>query len=379
MRIYKRGKIYWYEFEFNGTQYRRSSKSGNRRVAETVMTAFHNALAKGDVGIIQRKKAPTFSVAKKAFLDWSELEHQKHASTTERYRYSLMPLAAHFRDRLLDDITPYDAEDYKKHRSKQKNKAGEKLRPATVNRELACLRAMFNHAMKEHPQLRNPISKSSGVRLLEEDNMQDRVLDFVEEQAYLNAASSRLCDVATLILEQGMRPGEVFQLRDTAVLLDRAYLRILEGKTKAARRRIELTSVSIELLRRRLGEMAERKVKGYLFPCETDADRPMPGLQSAHGAALALSKVARFRLYDLRHTFATRAVEGGMDLVTLAATLGHSRLQMVLRYAHPRQEHHADAMDKVQKYKAAQRAKELASRDAAEAVRPALHIVPKAG
>lgn len=44
----------------------------------------------------------------------------------------------------------------------------------------------------------------------------------------------------------------------------------------------------------------------------------------------------RFRLYDLRHTWATRAAEAGVDLVTLAALLGHSKIVMVMRYAHPR-------------------------------------------
>ena len=46
----------------------------------------------------------------------------------------------------------------------------------------------------------------------------------------------------------------------------------------------------------------------------------------------------------------TRAVEAGIDLVTLAAMLGHSKINMVLRYAHPTQEHQAKAMDKMEQY-----------------------------
>ena len=52
-------------------------------------------------------------------------------------------------------------------------------------------------------------------------------------------------------------------------------------------------------------------------------------VNAAHSAALIRSKVAPFRLYDLCHTWATRAAMAGVDLVTLAAMLGHSRIQMV--------------------------------------------------
>ena len=40
----------------------------------------------------------------------------------------------------------------------------------------------------------------------------------------------------------------------------------------------------------------------------------------------------------------------GVDLVTLAALLGHSRVQMVMRYAHPVEEHKIDAIQKLQQF-----------------------------
>lgn len=54
------------------------------------------------------------------------------------------------------------------------------------------------------------------------------------------------------------------------------------------------------------------------------------------------------RLYDLRHTFATRAVENGIDLVTLAAILGHSKIEMVMRYAHPTDQNKIAAMRRME-------------------------------
>ena len=104
-----------------------------------------------------------------------------------------------------------------------------------------------------------------------------------------------------------------------------------------------------------MNEAAERAAKdkatgAFLFPCETDATRPVPKVNNAHDRAVRDSKVAPFRLYDLRHTWATRAAEAGTDLVTLAAMLGHSKIAMVLRYAHPTQEHQTRAMDKIEQY-----------------------------
>jgi integrase len=73
---------------------------------------------------------------------------------------------------------------------------------------------------------------------------------------------------------------------------------------------------------------------------------PIVKVNAAHTAALKRTGVAPFRLYDLRHTWATRSAMAGVDLVTVAAMLGHSRIQMVLGYAHPTEEHQFAAMQK---------------------------------
>lgn len=49
----------------------------------------------------------------------------------------------------------------------------------------------------------------------------------------------------------------------------------------------------------------------------------------------------------------------GIDLVTLAAMLGHSRIQMVLRYAHPTEQHQAQAMRKLEEFNAAKQMAEF--------------------
>ncbi len=221
MHLFKRGPIYWFEPVYQGQRIQKSTRVRNRRAAEDIASAYRTALAKGDVGITERKKLLSFTVAMGAFLNWTSQEHQAAQGTAERYRYSSLAVLRFFPDVPLDRITPQEVERFKTSRAaetvtvrgKSKNKrksTGNKIRPATVNRELACLRAMFNHTAKDHRDLRNPVSQ---VKLLAEANQQNRVLPFAEQRAYLAAATPMLAAVAGLILETGMRPEEVFTLQ----------------------------------------------------------------------------------------------------------------------------------------------------------------------
>jgi integrase len=113
-----------------------------------------------------------------------------------------------------------------------------------------------------------------------------------------------------------------------------------------ARRKLSLTRRAADLLARRLGEGESE----YVFPLDSDPSKPMKDANPLHRAALKASGCAAFKLYDLRHTFATRAVEAGVDLVTLKMIMGHSRIEMTLRYAHPNEEHQVLAIRKIEEF-----------------------------
>jgi len=359
MAVYKRGDVYWYKFIRNGHRYRKSTGVQNKRTAEVIESAFRVALEKGDVGITARKAIPNFASAMRDFLEWSEREHSAKPSTFRRYQISSIALLRFFTDTSLDSITADEVERYKAARLSQfktvrgkggKRKATNKpIQPATINRELAALRAVFNHAIKAKVPVENPVSKT-GAKALQEHNEQTRVLTFDEQAKYLAAATPMLRDIAVLMLVTGMRPEEVYRIQPENVHLAESYLFNPFGKTKAAKRRIRLTASAKSVLTRRL-----TKCDGpYLFPHASDPNQPIPKINNAHDRAVRDSKVARFRLYDCRHTFATRAVEAGIDPVTLAAVLGHSKINMVMRYAHPTQEHQTKAMEKMERYVAQQ-------------------------
>ena len=359
MALFKRGKFYWYEFWFEGRRYRKSTGVANQRDAGEIERSFRTALAKADVGITERKPAPNFRAAMADFLKWSSGAQKQ--STHRRYKTSSIALLSHFRDTTMDRISSDDVErfkttrarEYKTVRGKEKRVPTKKrVRPATVNRELACLKALFNFVIRADLLAKNPVSK---VKMLAENNLQTRVLSFKEQHAYLAKATPTLRDIAVMMLETGMRPEEVYRLRPEHVDLAKCKVQVTHGKTDAARRSLRLTSAAGDVLKARTSTE-----KGpFLFPCDADKKRPIPKINNAHDRAVRDSKVPAFRLYDLRHTWATRAAQSGIDLVTLAAVLGHSKINLVLRYAHPTQDHQTQAMERLEKYNAHQQIAEF--------------------
>jgi integrase len=356
MALYKRGNTWWMNFWFNNEHVQKSTKCKNKRDAEVVERAYYTQLAKGEVGIEPKKSIPRFRDAVESFLAWSRVEHAAKPNTFLRYQTSAKVLLNYFGNPTVDKITPAEIKKFKSWRSEQavqtkgrkslraklskKNQQKKTIAPATVNRELACLKKMFSCLVDDGILLTNPVSK---VEFFEEDNQQMRVLSYAEERSYLMACSQPLRDFALIMVETGMRPDEVRRLRVRDINLLPQYVQVVSGKTKAARRRIPLTAIALDVLRDRIKHSGNDLIFAGMRG-EENVDKPLVKLNNAHYGALQRSGVEKFRLSDLRHTFATRQVEAGTDLVTLAALLGHAKLDMVMRYAHPSDGHKMEAI-----------------------------------
>ena len=93
----------------------------------------------------------------------------------------------------------------------------------------------------------------------------------------------------------------------------------------------------------------------YVFPSPKDPDKPIGGVRKAHDAAVVRAGIEEhFLLYDLRHSYASRAAMAGVDLPTPAGLLGHTKIQMTLRYIHFYEEHKREAAAKMEKFKVAE-------------------------
>ena len=223
MSLYKRGNVWWMNFWEGNVHVQRSTKCKNKRDAEAVERAFRTQIAKGELGIEAKKPVPFFSAAMKEFLHWCQTEHAAKPATARRYATSSKALIEYFGDKPLDQITPDDVQKFKQWRSKQKKQPPTKklkknkkaasnatIKPATVNRELACLKIVFNHFIKQDVIAKNPVSR---VKFLQENNENFVVLSPSDEKVYLLACSQPLQDVAALMLDCGCRPDEIFRLQ----------------------------------------------------------------------------------------------------------------------------------------------------------------------
>jgi integrase len=69
----------------------------------------------------------------------------------------------------------------------------------------------------------------------------------------------------------------------------------------------------------------------FLYP---RTGRPMCDVKRAFATATRLAQIKGLRFHDLRHTFASRLVRNGVDIITVRDLLGHYSVEVTQRYTH---------------------------------------------
>lgn len=342
MAIFKRGRVYWYHFYFNGQHFQRSTKQGNPRVARQMEAAHRAALAKGEVGIVQRERCPTLKDFSPRFIDAVAVRCAAKPSTVTFYSKKL--------DRVLEfealAQAPLDRIDEALIESFVIERR-QKVSPASVNRELATLRRLLRLAFEW-----KVIQRVPRIHLLPGERCREFVLNHEQEQAYLNKAPQPLHDIAVMILDTGIRVGEALALTWRDIHLQPAngarygYVHIREGKSRNAKRNLPLTA--------RVSRMLERRPCGgdldLVFSGKGGAPIPVHRLDQIHARIREDMKLPKdFVLHSLRHTMLTRIGESGADAFTIMRVAGHSTVVVSQRYVHPTPEAVESAFERLQK------------------------------
>jgi len=342
--IYKRGKLYWYKFMWNGELVRESTKQGNDKVARQMESAHRTSLAKGEVGIREKKPCPTLAefIAIR-FEPWAKSTFEKTSPKTwfDYYRVGLRNILAHkpLSNAKLDEINCESIAGFAAHRQSLK------LQISSVNSSLQVLRRVLRVAAEW-----GALAAAPSVRMLPGARSRERVITPVEEAKYLAASSETLAAVASVLIDAGLRPEECFRLRWEAITWANGRhgtLLVTHGKTAAARRVLPMTPRVRNILQTRW-EGAGKPAEGWIWNAPTKSGHlEGSSLKKQHIKALKLSGVRSFVLYSLRHTFLTRLGESGCDAWTLARIAGHSSISMSTRYVHPSEDAVLNAMTRL--------------------------------
>ncbi|HXI44184.1 MAG TPA: site-specific integrase [Bryobacteraceae bacterium] len=365
MAVYKRGRVWWYKFTWKGEPIRESTKQTNKRAAEQIEAAHKTSLAKGEVGIREKKPVPTVAqFAANDFLPYVRNRFAAKTTTLDYYEIQVKHLTgnAPLAEAPIDAVTNEVISGFV---TKQRNA---EYQTSSINRALQVLRRMRRLAVEwGHAE-----KAVSPISLLPGERRRERVLSGTEEAAYLKAAQTigdsileryslalegiratqrgkhptkpedpfLLRDVATVLLDCGLRPEECYRLRWDEVRDGACHIPF--GKTASARRSIPFPNRVAALLEMRRSVANSE----WVFPASTKSGHiGQSSLKRRHAKACALAGLEHLPPYTFRHTCLTRWASH-MDPYTLAYFAGHRDFGTTRRYVHPNLESGKAAMER---------------------------------
>jgi len=291
------------------------------------------------------------------YEEWCVSNRKEGRGITDRIRSSFGSLLG----KKLDELNAWTVERWRTKRLKGKCKI------STSNRDLAYLKAALSRAVEWGALSEHPLKS---VKLKREDHTPKvRYLSDDEESALMSALDSReeriraerdsanrwreergyrpfpdlrqhvysdhLKPMVLLSLHLGVRRGELFDLQWADIDFDRRVLSVRGGTAKSGKtRHLPMNDVAYGVLE---DWQKQTGKTGLVF--KNSAGKRFDHVNSAWRRIMKEAGITNFRWHDLRHSFASKLVQAGVDLNVVRELLGHSDLRVTLKYAHlaPRQ------------------------------------------
>jgi integrase len=209
--------------------------------------------------------------------------------------------------------------------------------PSAASRGMRCLSAMISWAIWREILETNPCSKVQKLR----DNRRERSITTGEAQRLWNVLDEAqsawviapcYADIVRLIMLTGARRNEITELNWSEVDLERSRLVLPPVRTKMGSQNKSRTIILSEQARTILENLP--KLGTYVFMSQISG-KPVLGINKAWLKIREIAALPDVRLHDLRHSFATFAVEDGASLYLVGRALGHANASSTERYAHP--------------------------------------------
>lgn len=327
-------KAYVVQYRISGQsrKTRRKTLGGHGVITcEQARVKARNFLGQAAFGDNPQQDSDDFKTAQKT-SEILELFYQEHVvpklaiRTREAYRHIIdKKLPKSFVSKPIQDVTRQDVAQL--HHS---------LRdiPTTANKVLAMLSKFFNWSEKfgyrqDHTNPCRHVEKykeKPRQRFLSSTEQQ-RLWKTLDEAERDNAATIYSIAALRVISLTGARLREILNLKWEYVNLDQHMLNLPDSKTGA--KSIYLNDAAVSVIRK-----IPRQLDNEFVFCGIIAGQPIKELQKAWQRIRASAGLDDVRIHDLRHTFASVAVQNGMSLPMIGALLGHSQPRTTARYAH---------------------------------------------
>lgn len=317
MGIFRKNGKFWIDYYDEARRRYRECIGTNRKAAEQALAIRKAEILQGRFNYKKDKGKDLLSDFAQTYLaEYSRVNKRSY----ERDISSVKALTKFFGNKKLNEIQPFDIERYKTQREKEVAKA-------SINRELACLKHMYTMAIKWSKADTNPVKE---VKFFKENNQSLRILTGGEEKRLLACASDHLKPIIIMAVNSGMRRNEILGLTWDKINFENKY--IIVAHTKNNEYRIIPMNNYLESVLKRV-----KRDSQYVF-CKPDGSS-YGAIKTAFNNAVRRSGIAKCRFHDLRHTFASRLVMRGVDLVTVQQLMGHKTIKMTMRYSHPTPDH----------------------------------------
>jgi integrase len=322
MGLYKRGQAWWMRFTYKGKQIRRPTETADRKLAEKLYHKIMTQIAEGK----WFETPPGADKTVRELLARYLTDHSARNKAPMGYLRD-QSLAKHlnaaFGDCILSELSARPIAEYKVRRR------NEGLAANTVNNELRLLGHAYNLAIREWEWAdSNPVSRVSKEKV---NNQVERWLTHEEEQNILALSPTWLREIVIFAINTGLRQDELIKLSWDRVDLFRRTLTILEQKNKG-KDTLPLNNLALDVLKTR---HKVRSIKSNLVFFNKESEpHDASNLRRSFYLYVEKAKVSKCRFHDLRHTFATRLVQAGVDLYKIQKLMRHKSPIMTQRYAH---------------------------------------------
>ena len=275
----------------------------------------------------------TMTVGEASKLALAEIADENSPHSQHTYRWHYRTIGEDWgEERQLATITRHEVQQWL-------NSYKAKVKPATLRHKLSALTRLFRVATDHTGDLYEAPTKQ--IRKPKVNNQRERILMDDEQTALRFYMTPRDFSIIDFALQTGMRRIEQWRLKPTdvrlyyaeqesgpPVLLGMAH--ILTSKTGVGRQ------VPLNPMAAQIAKFWREQGGDFLFP-DNSKNRLHAGsawTRYKFSCALRAAGISGMTWHDLRHTFATRALQGGARPEQISRMLGHTNLSMTSRYLH---------------------------------------------